>query len=176
MIVRDVEDRDKAFVEELYVESFPHSERRPVERMWKLYYDNSTSFKISVVEDEGKLVGFITYWDLDGFLYAEHFAISSTLRNGGFGTKVIEWLIDSVDMPIVLEAELPTTILSERRIGFYQRMGFKLWERVQYQQPSYHNDDNTVPMKLMSYGNINVEENLIDIRSKLYSVVYSVGL
>ncbi len=75
--------------------------------------------------------------------------------------------------PIILEVELPTTILSERRVGFYQRLGFRLWENVQYQQPAYHNDGNAIPMKLMSYGDIDIERNLVDIRSKIYSIVYN---
>ncbi|NDV96316.1 GNAT family N-acetyltransferase [Dysgonomonas sp. 521] len=160
-----------AFVANLYIESFPLSERRPVEDMLDLY-KGDTPFVISVTVEDGRLVGFLTYWDLDGFIFAEHFAISPGFRNGGYGRKVME-LFMQVPKPIILEVELPTTILSERRIGFYQRLGFRLWENVQYQQPAYHHEGNAIPMKLMTYGDMNVERDLIDIRSQIYSVVYN---
>ncbi len=165
--------KEISFVENIYIESFPLSERRPVEKMLNLY-KNESRFAISLtIEDDDEIVGFLTYWDLDDFIFAEHFAISPEFRNGGCGRKVMDLFIQNTTKPIILEVELPTTILSERRIGFYQRIGFKLWENVQYQQPSYHNDENTIPMKLMSFGNINIEDKLTEIRSKLYSVVYN---
>lgn len=160
-----------SFVEDLYIESFPLSERRPVETMFELYKDN-TPFVISVAIEDGTLVGFLTYWDLGEFIFAEHFAISPEFRNGGYGRKVMELFMD-VPKPIILEVELPTTILSERRIGFYQRLGYKLWDNIQYQQPAYYKDTNAIPMKLMTYGDMDVERDLIDIRSKIYSIVYN---
>ncbi len=160
-----------SFIENLYIESFPLSERRPFEKMLDLH-KGKNPFVISVTIEDGKLVGFLTYWDLDKFIFAEHFTISPDFRNGGYGRKVME-LFMQASRPIILEVELPTTILSERRVGFYQRLGFRLWENVQYQQPAYHNDGNAIPMKLMSYGDIDIERNLVDIRSKIYSVVYN---
>ncbi|MDR2948631.1 MAG: GNAT family N-acetyltransferase [Prevotella sp.] len=165
------DNKEVSFVENLYIESFPLSERRPVETMLELYKDD-TPFVISVTIEDDQLVGFLTYWDLGEFIFAEHFAISAEFRNGGYGRKVME-LFMQVPKPIILEVELPTTILSERRIGFYQRLGFRLWDNVQYQQPAYYDHTNAIPMKLMTYGNMNVERDLIDIRSKIYGVVYN---
>lgn len=162
-----------SFVDNLYIESFPLSERRPVETMLKLYEANDIPFEIVITLKNNLIVGFLTYWDLDTFIFAEHFAISLEFRNGGYGKKVMDLFIKKYTKPIVLEVELPTTILSERRIGFYQRIGFRLWEDVQYQQPAYYEETGAIPMKLMSYGNINVEKELTDIRSKIYSVVYN---
>lgn len=160
-----------AFVENLYIESFPLSERRPVETMLSLY-KNEPSFVITVTIEDEQIVGFLTYWNLDEFVFAEHFAISAEYRNGGYGRKVMDLFIKEITTPIILEVELPTTILSERRIGFYQRIGFRLWENIQYHQPAYMEDSGPIPMKLMTYGNIDIEKNLTDIRSKIYSKVY----
>lgn len=164
--------RELIFVENLYIESFPLSERRPVETMLD-FYKNDPLFVISVIEEDKLLVGFLTYWDLGDFIFAEHFAVSPEARNGGYGRRAMD-LFKEVSKPIVLEVELPTTILSERRIGFYQRIGYKLWNQIQYQQPAYHEGDNAIPMKLMSYGDIDVEKNLFEIRSKIYSKVYKI--
>lgn len=163
---------EMAFVENLYIESFPLSERRPVEKMMDLYKNNKR-FVITLTVENDQLVGFLTYWDIDDFIFAEHFAISPEFRNGGYGGKVMELFLANTSKPIILEVELPNTILSERRIGFYQRMRFKLWENIQYQQPPYHGDENTVPMKLMSYGDIDLEKNIKEIRNKIYSEVYN---
>jgi len=161
-----------SFVENLYIESFPLSERRPVETMLDLY-KGDTPFVVSLAIEDEQIVGFLTYWDLGEFIFAEHFAISPEFRNGGYGRKVMELFKEDAGKPIVLEVELPTTILSERRIGFYQRLGFRLWENIQYQQPAYYDETGVIPMKLMSYGSINVEENLTDIKGRIYSEVYN---
>lgn len=164
-------EQEITFIENLYIESFPLSERRPVDEMLDLY-KNDSSFIISNAINENQPVGFLTHWDLNKFIFAEHFAISPQFRNEGFGQKVMDLFIAETEKPIVLEVELPTTILSERRIGFYQRIGFRLWEEVQYQQPSYYKGGNAIPMKLMSYGNIDIEKDIKDIRSDIYSRVY----
>jgi ribosomal protein S18 acetylase RimI-like enzyme len=160
-----------SFVENLYTESFPSSERRPVKTMLELYQGNSP-FIIAVTIEDYNLVGFLTYWDLGEFIFAKHFAISPGFRDSGYGRRVMELFKES-PKPIILEVELPTTILSERRIGFYQRLGFKLWADVQYQQPAYHEDEAAIPMKLMTYGDMDVERDLTGIRHKIYSVVYN---
>lgn len=165
-------DQEIAFVKDLYVESFPASERRPIELMFDLYQNNDP-FIITVAVENNELVGFFTYWEFKDFIFAEHFAISPQFRNGGFGRKVMDSFIEKNHLPIILEVELPTTILSERRIGFYQRIGFRLWEDIQYHQPAYSERWGAIPMKLMTFGDIDLEKDLTEIRSKIYSVVYN---
>ncbi|NDV78334.1 GNAT family N-acetyltransferase [Dysgonomonas sp. 511] len=160
-----------SFVENLYIESFPLSERRPVNKMLELY-SGDAPFEIIVAIEDGELLGFLTYWDLGEFIFAEHFAISPEFRNGGYGGRVMKLFMENITKPIVLEVELPTTILSERRIGFYQRLGFRLWEDVLYQQPPYYEETGAIPMKLMSFGDIDIEKDFIAIKETLYSNVY----
>ena len=170
----DISNRNEiVFVENLYIESFPISERRSVNAMLDLY-ENHPAFTISLVIKANQYVGFLTYWDLGDFIFAEHFAISPEFRNGGYGGKVMNLFIQNMSKPIILEVELPATILSERRIGFYQRLNFKLWEHIAYQQPPYLKDSNPIPMKLMTYGNIDLDKDLQDIRDKIYSIVYNI--
>lgn len=161
------------FVENLYIGSFPLSERRSVKEMLD-YYSYNPKFEIDIAtNDDGQLLGFLTYWNLGIFIFAEHFAVSPEFRNGGNGRKIMDLFLAKSQVPIILEVELPTTILSERRIGFYQRIGFKLWEDILYQQPPYHDNSNAIPMKLMSYGKVNIAKDLTEIRSKIYSEVYN---
>lgn len=162
-----------SFIKELYMDSFPLCERRPENTMLKLYQDNPI-FDIAIIMENNNYVGFLTYWSFKEFIFAEHFAISPNFRNGGYGGKVMQKFIEeAAHKPIILEVELPTTIMSERRIGFYQRLGFKLWTNIQYQQPSYHKNDEVIPMKLMSIGNIDLEKDIKEIRSIIYESVYN---
>lgn len=171
----DVTNKEEVdFLIRVYLEAFPLSERRPLERVFELYKNNS-HFTIDLTVYQDKPVGFLCYWDLGDFVFAEYLAIDPTLRNGGLGKKVVNEFLASITKPVILEVELPSTILSERRVGFYQRLGFKIWESIQYQQPAYQPETQPVPMKLMSLGNIDVEENISEIRSKLYSAVYDIN-
>lgn len=165
-------EHEIAYIENLYIESFPLSERRPVKAMLDLY-KNNPSFIITVTIEYEQLIGFLTYWNLGEFIFAEHFAISPEFRNGGYGRKVMDLFLEETTIPIILEVELPATILSERRVGFYQRIGFKLWENVQYQQPAYRETSGPIPMKLMTYRDLDIEKNLTYIRNKIYSIVYN---
>ena len=137
-------------------------------------HQNDSPFTIGVAIKDDLYVGFLTYWDLGAFIFAEHFAISPEFRNGGYGGKVMNLFVKEMSKPIILEVELPTTILSERRIGFYQRLNFRLWDDIAYQQPSYHEGENPIPMKLMTYGDFDLNKNLQEVRDKIYSIVYNV--
>lgn len=160
------------FVKEVYKTSFPESERRPFDLMLQLYIE-STSFVIQVVKRDSVLVGLLTYWNFKDFIFAEHFAIISRVRNGGIGKDVMDLFIQNTDKPIVLEVELPTTILAERRIGFYQRIGFKLWENIQYQQPAYREGRPPIPMKLMTYRDLDLDKEVGEIKEIIYREVYN---
>jgi ribosomal protein S18 acetylase RimI-like enzyme len=166
------DEKDISFVENLYTESFPPSERRSVEAMLNLF-EKKKKFAIDIVVKNDQQVGFLTYWDLGEFVFAEHFAIAPEARNGGIGAKVMNLFIAEAGKPIVLEVELPSTILSERRIGFYQRLGFKYWEDVPYQQPPYLEDGKPIPMKLMTIGSIDLGQSFSEIKDTIYSEVYN---
>ncbi|NDV68484.1 N-acetyltransferase [Dysgonomonas sp. 25] len=174
MILRNLDinnPNELSFVEKLYTESFPHSERRPLDRMLELYAD-SDKFVIQVIVKDDIQIGFLTFWHLSDFTFAEHFAIAPEARNEGVGGEVMKSFMAEQTMPIVLEVELPTTLIADRRIGFYQRLGYKLWESVSYYQPPYHAGYNPIAMYLMSFGEIDVAERFMSIKEELYTEVY----
>ena len=98
----------------------------------------------------GERIGFLSIWHFDTIRFAEHFVIYEDHRNRGFGGEVIEAVVRDLG-PIVLEAELPDTPLSARRIGFYCRHGF-FQNEIPYRQPSYRCGGEGVPMVLLSSG------------------------
>ena len=86
------------------------------------YSDSNPLFCNNVIVEDGKPVGMISYWDMGDFYYIEHFAIDPSLRNGGYGKRVLESIQTKLQGPIVLEVEEPTEEMRIRRINFYKRL------------------------------------------------------
>ena len=105
------------------------------------------------------------------FYYIEHFAIDPSLRNGGYGKRVLESIQTKLQGPIVLEVEEPTEEMSIRRINFYKRLNFTLHEKP-YMQPPYRTGDSGLPMLLMTYGDIDMEKDFDKVKNMLYKEVY----
>ena len=105
------------FMEELLVESFPPEEYRELEHL-REYTDRIGNFHNNIIFDDDLPIGFITYWDFDGFYYVEHFATNPALRNGGYGKRTLEHLCEFLKRPIVLEVERPVEEMAKRRINF----------------------------------------------------------
>lgn len=160
-----------AYMEHLMAISFPSEEYRPLTQL-REYTDNKKHFYNNIIFDNDVAVGFITYWDFDTFYYAEHFAIDPARRNGGYGKKTLEYLCQLLQRPIVLEVEMPEEEMAKRRIGFYKRQGFALWQHP-YLQPPYKPGDSYLPMLLMAHGNLNCEKDFELIKQRIYSEVYN---
>lgn len=161
------------FMEQLLIASFPPEEYRTLEQL-RLYTDTRPEFHNNIIFDGDMPVGFFTFWDFGTFCYGEHFAIDPARRNGGYGKRTLEELISHVHpLPIVLEVEMPEEEMAQRRINFYKRQGFTLWDKP-YQQPPYKAGDGFLPMRLMSYGNIDPEQAYESIKDRIYREVYGV--
>ena len=123
--VREIADPFLDLVEKTYTSSFPEEERRDFSLVRKLLEEDSR-FEMYALLRDGIYVGFITGWQFEGFVYAEHFAIDESARNGGIGAKAMTSFLALHEDPVVLEVEMPTEEMSKRRIGFYERLGFVL--------------------------------------------------
>ncbi|NDW18083.1 N-acetyltransferase [Dysgonomonas sp. 216] len=161
------------FIERIYIESFPPDERRPVNEFRQLIADDN-EFSVYMLLNEEERMGFLTYWTFDTFIYAEHFAIVPEHRNGGIGKSVMEAFIASTKLPLILEVEMPDTEMAQRRIGFYKRVGFKLWD-ISYKQPPYQEAYEALPMMLMTYRDIDLDKDFEHIKRKIYKTVYNVS-
>lgn len=159
------------FMEKLLITAFPPEEYRKLHNL-REYTDHTGNFYNNIIFDDEIPVGFITYWDFEHFYYVEHFAINPALRNGGYGKKVLNHLREVLQRPIVLEVEMPVEEMAQRRIHFYQRQGFNLWER-EYQQPPYKPEDDFLPMRLMVHGDLQCEKDFNEIKKRIYQEVYN---
>lgn len=160
------------FVEELLVEAFPKEERRDLPELRSLTR-HEARFHNQLIADDGTPVGLITHWDLGRFCYIEHFAIHPAMRNGGYGRQVLEWMQARLDRPIVLEAEPPVEEMARRRIAFYRRQGFTLWQS-EYLQPPYRPGDNPLPLCLMVHGNLDEATDFPHVQQIIHRIVYGV--
>lgn len=159
-----------AFLEGLMTRSFPSDEYRDLDEL-RDFTDHRPHFYNNVVLNDGTPIGLLSYWDFDDFYYAEHFAIEPTQRNGGYGKVVLQHLCQLLDKPIVLEVEEPDEEMARRRIGFYQRNGFVLWDN-EYRQPPYKPGDPCLPMRLMVYGPLDSRKDYNRVVRRIYRDVY----
>lgn len=129
----------------IYIDSFPEEERRE----WSDIMNNEQPHLVTIRVD-GEAAGLLTWWDLDEFVYIEHFAIHPDKRGDGIGETVLEQFDEIAgDRPIILEAEPENSDKNaERRLRFYNRNGYSVLHR-DYVQPPYRNGLPSVPLYLL---------------------------
>ncbi|MBR1769994.1 MAG: GNAT family N-acetyltransferase [Bacteroidales bacterium] len=158
--------------EDLYISSFPKEERRSLSSVYCLI--EKEYFEFLPLFSDTEFVGFITLWHFDEFIYAEHFAVKSNQRNKGIGSSFIKCLTANEEKPIVLEVEKPLNETTVRRIEFYKRLGFKMYDNY-YFQPPYNEDSEGLELKIMVFEKGNTSLEFEKIKQTLYSEVYKVS-
>ena len=132
----------------IYTDSFPCCERRHIDHLKDAL--RSPYYHMEAWCRDEHTIGLLCYWEFDRYIYLEHLAVTSQLRGAGVGRQIVEHLIHSTSKLLILEAELPTDSLSQRRIGFYQRIGFYV-NHIEHFQHLYHSGDRPLKMLLLSY-------------------------
>lgn len=133
---------------QLYGDSFPDCERRE-------WYDelslmaSEPRFHAMQACDDGRLVGFVTYWSFDACSYIEHLAVAKSWRCKGIGGQLLE-RVASQGKPVLLEVEPPDDEVTRRRVDFYHRHGLVLHSGIDYLQPPYAPGLPSVPMCIMT--------------------------
>lgn len=168
---------DKSRFDEVYKimeDNFPPDERRSYDGQKSLM--DCENYCVYTVEDNGNIIGFFTVWFLDDFVFAEHFAIDKKYQNGGYGTKLIKRVMDSLDVPMVLEIELENSSdMAKRRAGFYRRLGFNI-NPYEYAQPSYGQGKSAIPMHLVSYPKPLDKDEFECYKKIIYKEIYKLEL
>ena len=158
---------------EIYISSFPPDERRNTDDLQNIWLNNN-HFTYNLILIKNELCGILLNWNFSTFIYLEHFAIQFEFRNNGIGrTALNQWLSEQT-LPVILEVEPPSDHISASRINFYERLGFKLWN-VDYTQPPYSADKQSIRLLLMSFGDLDVEKSFEQIKRVLHKEVYGVA-
>ena len=105
----------------LYEVSFPLHERRT--RPAQAARLAHPEYRFTLLEEDGRLLGILLYWEGPGFRYVEHFAIAPELRDGGAGARALAEFTGQ-GIPVILEIDPPVDEISIRRQHFYERCGF----------------------------------------------------
>ena len=146
--LKNISDKhfDKAW--KLYEDAFPMEERRLLNEQINVM--KKSNYHFDIIFDKNKLIGILLWWNFETLRYIEYFATSTEQRNKGFGKQIIENFMDNDDKSSLLEVELPYSMINQRRIGFYERVGFKLNQHY-YEIPPFKEGNKPLPLLLMSY-------------------------
>lgn len=150
--------------------SFPVNEIRTFEGQRSLL--RNPGYGLLTEQDEGGSVqAVLAAWEFPNFRFVEHIAVAAQIRGGGLGRKLMSRYLAMSDKLVVLEVEPPQDQLQQRRIGFYERLGFCLNE-YEYTQPPMREGQAELPLLLMTHPRPITEAEFGDLRNTLYTQVY----
>ncbi len=156
-----------------YEASFPPDERRLFRHLLQLL-DCPDMYLCGLVDGDD-LVGFIVYWHWPDMLFVEHIAVDPDRRGRQYGQQAISQLLRLENPYHVLEVEPPQDSTSQRRVHFYERLGFSV-APFSYLQPPYQAGNPAIPMHLMSIPAIPDQETFSTlgqlIRERVYERFY----
>ncbi len=156
----------------IYEEAFPPDERREWAQFTELL--NNPDFFLKAISNQKKVIGLLTFWNLDDFLFIEYFAIRNAERGKGIGAKVVNQLLAGTSAPIILEVDEPITETAQKRIRFYERLNFSVCQS-EYFQPPYSANKNTIKMLLMSYPDEISDDLFPQTKARIYRMVYGIN-
>jgi GNAT superfamily N-acetyltransferase len=140
---------------EIYNNSFPDNERRPVPYMIKML-ETDLSY-IYLIEIEGEVAGMATVNPMGGtdFYQLDYLAIEKKYRGLGIGNDFVEFLRDMArneNKSFIIEVEKSDSDdwndNKNRRIDFYLKLGAKEIKNVYYALPDF-DGNGAVPMTLL---------------------------
>lgn len=153
----------------LYEDAFPAEERRELNEQIRIL--KFSNYHFDVIIDDDKLNGFLLWWDFETLRYIEYFAIASEQRNKGFGKQILENFIATNNKAVLLEVELPNSTINQRRIKFYERVGFKLNQHY-YETPPLKKDLNPLQFLLMTYPALITKKEVEQFVKTYHPILY----
>ncbi len=168
MNITKLEKKDFESFFALMQEAFPPEEYRPKEKQYAIIDDSNYSAHVLI--DNNEVHAFIATWKLNSFYFAEHLAVSPKMRNQGVGSAFVKEYLKLIHMPLILEVENLTDSLSQRRIGFYERLGFILTD-ICYDQPNFQESEKRIPLRIM-YHNNGQEFDTAKVKQEIFEKVY----
>lgn len=155
-------------VPELYEEAYPVEERTETKRLLQMIEDCPQMTFNAIMDDNDEFSGMAVIWDLGICRYLLYLAILNEKRNLGLGEAALKALKDESDLPIILEVELPSDNLKQRRIGFYMRNGF----HIETENPTILNSSHTYEDCFLMLMSSAVLHNCEDCQRRVVDIVY----
>ncbi len=152
-----------------YEASFPLDERRSFGQFVSLL--DCPDIHLCGLVDGDELVGFVVYWHWPEMLFVEHIAVDPDRRGRQYGQQAISQLLRLESPYHVLEVEQPQDSTSQRRVRFYERLGFSV-AAFSYAQPAYQAGNPAVPMHLLSIPAIPDQDTFSTLSQLIRERVY----
>lgn len=172
-MIKDSMDYDFNKIYELLETNFSRDEYRSFEGQ-KALFDDKRYDLIKETGQDGKLKGFIAFFDINEFIFIEHFVVDMTHRNLGIGQKMLKKFCAEQKKPVLLEVECPDSEINIRRIDFYKRNGF-FYNDYEYRQPPIEKGCQSIPLSIMTYPKPIINEaEFIYYRNFLYKHIYHI--
>lgn len=168
MNITKLEKKDFESFFALMQEAFPPEEYRPKDKQYAILDDSN--YSAYILMDNNEVNALIATWKLNGFYFAEHLAVHSKLRNKGIGSKFVKDYLNIIHTPLILEVENLTDSISQRRIGFYERLGFVLTD-ICYDQPNFQESGKRIPLRIMYHKN-GQEFDISNVKQEIFEKVY----
>jgi len=162
------EEFDSAFC--IMERSFPVTEMRTYEGQ-KALLGNGYYQLYGAKDKAGNILAFIGAWEIEGFIYVDHFAVAHSYRGQGLGAEMLQEFIGEKGKNVILEVELPDSLEAKRRIHFYEKVGLYLNE-YDYMQPPLREGNSLLPLKIMTWPEKIGEKEFLYYREQLYKIVY----
>ena len=150
--------------------SFPRVEYRSFNGQKALL--NKDIYEIMFCFDGETIIGAMSFWHLDRFVFIEHFVVDESVRGRGVGTKMLENIKSRTNGFVILEVELPYNEISKKRISFYEQNGF-IYNDFEYFQQPLNEGDEPLPLRIMSHPERLCEREFEVIRNRLVKAVYN---
>ena len=145
-------------LENLYLESFPPVETRPISKLNELLKIQS-NYHLFIVKENDSIIGFALVYILSNHNVSllDYLAIDPAYQRKGIGSKLLQYCIDATKsyssslLGMILELErddLEDSAENQRRkdrINFYARYGAKKFENTSYFIPP---QSGNIPVKL----------------------------
>ena len=151
--------------------AFPIEEVRTYENAVTILRDSRYRILVSQNQD-GEILGFIAAWDLGSTIFVEHFAVDQALRGAGIGSRMMAAYLSQATKPVMIEVEDEKTEINERRIVFYQRLGFYLSEFGYHQPVMRGNVSKAISLRIMSYPEPLTESRFQNFKFQVFSQIY----
>ncbi len=149
--------------------AFPVTELRIREEQQRLLQEGC--YRLYGVKRNDEFAAVFAAWEIDDFLYIEHFAVKEEYRNGGYGGRLLDAFLEEKGKPMVLEVELPEDDMTRRRIGFYERHGL-VFNDYPYLQPPMRKGQGMLPLRFMTKPTAVDEATYERYKRRIYRIVY----
>ncbi len=122
-------------------------------------------------ENDKDIIGVITCWEFENFVFVENFAVVPQKRGCGIGTQLINGIISHFSgKSIILEVEEPDSDTRKRRVEFYEKCGFTLSDTA-YLQPALRDKPSEINLRIMHTNTIS-KALLTAYKEEIFATVY----